>query len=86
MCQSVLQHECEPPAKREAVWNAASRLETVETAATIANHKNAHKTMDMDTEACNASKLGPSALQRSDKKVLTDGIQIAPTTIGRRRV
>lgn len=51
------QHDCEPPGKREAIWTAASRLETVETlATTIANHKKAHQDMDMDAEACNVSK------------------------------
>lgn len=37
--------------KREAVWNAARRLETVKTvAATIANHKNAHWAVDTEAE------------------------------------
>lgn len=43
-CVSVYwQHECEPPGKRKAVWNTASRTETVETVATTtANHKNTY--------------------------------------------
>lgn len=63
------QHECEPPGNREAVWNAASRLDTVETvAATTAHNKNEHWALDVDTEACDVSKQGLPALQRLNKR------------------
>lgn len=42
-----------PQEKREVVWTAASRLETVETLeTTMANHKKAHQAVDTGAEAC----------------------------------